>query len=98
MRKLVEQSFKRIRYRDPGLVDKETHIVRFWCDEHDDVQEKAFPKLFAENPDWGTGYPLRDGIGFSSALLDGPPRTILECESKEAGCKQQKRCYDTNTQ
>ena len=74
---MVKIEFERMRYSADGKSsERETASVEIEVprDIEGEVMRRAFLALFAKHPEWATGHPVRDGIGWSSALIVQPPR------------------------
>lgn len=74
-RRLVRRGFERFRFSKSGkTAEREEAWVEI--EPHDDIEideQRGYDALFAAHPEWGTGDPVKAGIGWSSALSISSP-------------------------
>ena len=73
-RRLVRYHFVRYRREKVGPMSQQEVWVDVEPHEDPEIEElRSYDALFAQYPEWGTGQPLKDGIGWSSALPNKAP-------------------------
>lgn len=73
--RLVRRGFERFRFSKNGkTAEREEAWVEI--EPHSDLEideQRGYDALFAAHPEWGTGKPIKNGIGWSSALTISSP-------------------------
>lgn len=68
--KKVKMHFERFRFSSDGKMDghEKVNVDVPFIDDIEVQENRAYAELFKKYPKWGKGLPLKNGIGWSSAL------------------------------
>ncbi len=65
--------FERFRFVGEKVSDYEAKTIKIKdTGDGEKNQTKAYRHLFKKFPEWGNGRPIKNGIGFSSAMIKFP--------------------------